>query len=193
MATTYKVKRKVFSLRERNRVRSKADAAKDQLEERNIGEKPETTHNTFHNSRHTTHLEHTRPRLTRNFSKKEEGDTRPEDVTIRIGHFANKKKLGELTDKQLKNIAAWNNKTDEQKKNVKKNSAIVIGSQAGVGALLGNSIAKNNKLKGTGIGAAVGAAVGAGFTAAGSKLHKKHAKAAEKVLENRSKKNKDKK
>lgn len=178
---------KQFSLRERNRVKEKTQGAKESLSERNLGEIPEREHNTFHSSRPTTHLEHTRTRLYRNFSKKEEKT--PEDVTIRIGHFANKKRLGDLTDKQLKNIAAWNNKTDEQKKNVKKNSAIIIGSQAGIGGLLGESFSKpGKKLKGAGIGAGIGTAVGAGFTLAGGKLHKKHAEAAEKVLENRSKK-----
>lgn len=63
----YKVKRKTFSLRERNRVRSKGDSAKDQLEERNLGESSVTEHNNFHSNRSLTHLRHVRDRVDRNF------------------------------------------------------------------------------------------------------------------------------
>lgn len=61
------VHRKEFSLRERNKIKRKGSAAKDQLEERNIGESPEIVPNNFHDSRHITHLDHVRPRITRNF------------------------------------------------------------------------------------------------------------------------------
>ena len=64
----YKVKRKTFSLRERNRVRSKGDSAKDQLEERNIEEYPITSPNDFHSDRSLTHLRHVRNRVNRNFN-----------------------------------------------------------------------------------------------------------------------------
>lgn len=61
------IKRRLFSLRERNRVLQKGSVQKDQLEERNLGKKPESDPNNFHDSRPTTHLIHTRKRLYRNF------------------------------------------------------------------------------------------------------------------------------
>lgn len=65
------LRNKQFSLRERNRVKEKASASKDQLEERNLGEKPEGNHNEFHQDRPNVHTSHSRTRLYRNFSKRE--------------------------------------------------------------------------------------------------------------------------
>lgn len=64
---------KSFSLRERNRIREKASAAKSLLDERNRGLEVETgeEHNTFHDTASKNHQAHTRPRLYRNFSKRE--------------------------------------------------------------------------------------------------------------------------
>lgn len=111
------------------------------------------------------------------FSKKD-----PEDVTIRLGNISNKQRLGDLDEKALKNIEAWNHPTKTQKKNINKNKMRVIIPSSALGGLIGYS--KNN-LKGGVKGALIGAGVGLGITIAGDKTHKRHANAAKKVLENR--------
>lgn len=117
----------------------------------------------------------------KNFSRKS-----PEDTTIRIGHIKNKQKLGDLSDKQLKNIARWDGGlTKKEKQNVKKTYAGVIVPSAIVGGLIGNSC---GGAKNTAIGSAIGTAVGTGIVAMGDRMHKKQAIAAKKVLENRKKK-----
>lgn len=64
---------KSFSLRERNKIKEKASAAKSLLDERNRGliEETKKEHNTFHDTASENHQAHTRPRLYRNFSKRE--------------------------------------------------------------------------------------------------------------------------
>lgn len=109
----------------------------------------------------------------------------PEETTIRIGRWDNKQKLGDLTDTQLKNIASWNHKTPTQKKNVRRNTASVIGSLGVASGLVGYS---KSGLKGAAIGSILGSGVGSGIVIGGDRLHKKQAKAAEEVLKHRKQK-----
>lgn len=116
----------------------------------------------------------------RNFSEN------PEDVTIRIGNINNKKKLGELTDRQLENIAKWNNLSKDEKKNVRINSAKVILPSTLVG--FGIGMANKGTNKSAAVGGLIGAGIGSGIVIGGDRLHKYHANAAEKVLEKRKRK-----
>ena len=106
----------------------------------------------------------------------------PEDVTIRIGTWDNKQKLGDLSDKQLRNIASWNHKSPKAKKNVRNNKISVIAPSSLVGGITGY---QTGGMKGAAIGTAVGAGIGGGIVLAADRLHKKQAKAAEEVLKKR--------
>lgn len=112
--------------------------------------------------------------------------TEPEDRTIRIGNFKNKKRFGDLSDKQLKNIAHWNELTKEEKKNVKKNEGRIIAGLTIPSSILGGYISKKSA-KGALIGGSLGAASGSIMAALGRKKHSKDAKAAEEVLKKRQK------
>lgn len=114
------------------------------------------------------------------------------EPTIRIGHWRNKKKFSELTDRQLKNIANY----EKGKKDLYKNHpkyvlwrdylkpTLVGGS---VGATIGAG--KGKLVKGAGIGALSGAAFSIIVNHSGNKLHLKHAEYARKELEKRNKNN----
>lgn len=95
------------------------------------------------------------------------------------------KEIGELSDKQLKNIAAYDNLTEDEKRNIIINTSkyaipLTIGS-----GIIGAGLSKNKK--GAVIGAALGGGSMAGMAISGHRLHKKQAKAAKKELEYRKK------
>ena len=112
--------------------------------------------------------------LSKLFSKKD-----PEDVTIRIGTYDNKQRLGDLSDKQLRGIAAYNHKSPRAKKNVRNNSLRVIIPFSAAGGITGHSI---SGLKGSVKGAVIGASIGGGIVFGADRMHRKHARAAEKIL-----------
>jgi preprotein translocase subunit Sec63 len=120
--------------------------------------------------------------LRKYFSKKEDYKN------VKVHLIGGTKNISELTDKQLKNVAAYDNLSEEEKKNVVKNIskfAIPISLEGGA---LGYLVSKNKKL-GAGLGAAVGATALTGLAISGHKLHKKQAKAAKKEIEYRNKLN----
>ena len=120
--------------------------------------------------------------LRKYFSKKEDYKN------VKVHLIGGTKKISELTDKQLKNIATYDNLSEKEKKSIVKNvSKFAIPMSLGGGAL-GYAVSKNKKL-GAGLGAATSATALAGMAISGHKLHKKQAKAAKKEIEYRNKLN----
>lgn len=118
--------------------------------------------------------------LRKLFTKKEDTDYKK----VKVYLVGGTKRISELSDKQLKNVAAYNNLSKEEKKNIVKNSIkFSIPISAG-GALIGADLSKNKKV-GAVIGASIGASTMAGMAISGHKLHKKQATAAEKEIEYR--------
>lgn len=116
------------------------------------------------------------------FSKKSNEDLGYKIIKVHL--VGGTKKISELSDKQLKNVAAYNNLSKEEKKNIVKNSTI-LGIPMSIGSgLIGAGISKNKKV-GAAIGASIGASTMAGMAISGHKLHKKQAAAAEKEIEYR--------
>jgi outer membrane lipoprotein SlyB len=115
------------------------------------------------------------------------------EPTIRIGHWNNKKKFSELTDKQLRNIANYENKSHPGYKKVIKDLATVGGiSGAAVKGFMAEDRILKNSVKGATIGTILGAGAGAALSYGGHKLHTKHVKYAKDELAKREKrKNKE--
>lgn len=106
------------------------------------------------------------------------------EPTVRIGHWRNKKKFSELTDKQLKNIANYEN---EKHPGYIRSIIPSIATGALMGATIGTSKGKVKK------GALVGAGLGALFEAGTTFLaHKHHMKQVRHAKEELSKRNNDK-
>ena len=115
------------------------------------------------------------------------------EPTIRIGRWNNKKKSSELTDKQLRNIANYENESHPGYKKVIKDLAIVGGiSGAAVKGIMAKDRILKNSIKGATIGTILGAGAGAALSYGGHKLHTKHVKYAKDELAKREKKNKEK-
>ena len=118
--------------------------------------------------------------LRKLFTKKEDTDYK----NVKVYLVGGTKRISELSDKQLKNVAAYNNLSKEEKKNIIKNSTIFGIPMSISGGLIGAGISKNKKV-GAVIGAGLGASTMAGMAISGHKLHKKQATAAEKEIEYR--------
>ena len=118
--------------------------------------------------------------LRKLFTKKEDTDYKK----VKVYLVGGTKRISELSDKQLKNVAAYNNLSKEEKKNIVKNSTILGIPMSISGGLIGAGISRNKKV-GAVIGASVGASTMAGMAISGHKLHKKQATAAEKEIEYR--------
>ena len=118
--------------------------------------------------------------LRRYFSKNNE--TNYKDVKVYL--IGGTKKISELTDKQLKNVAAYDNLSKREKKNIIKNSIKFGIPMSAGGALIGANLSKNKKV-GAVIGASIGASTMAGMAISGHKLHKRQATAAKKEIEYR--------
>ena len=115
------------------------------------------------------------------------------EPTIRIGHWNNKKKFSELTDKQLRNIANYENESHPGYKKVVKNLATVGGiSGTAIKGITAKDKILKNSIKGATIGTILGAGAGAVLSYGGHKLHTKHVKYAKDELAKREKrKNKE--
>lgn len=98
------------------------------------------------------------------------------------------KTVEELTDKQLKNIAHYNNLSKKEKENVIKNTARSAALLSIPSAATGAFIANKRTGKGALIGGGIGVATAIGMGISGHRLHKKQADAAEKELQKRKQK-----
>lgn len=101
------------------------------------------------------------------------------EPTIRIGSWENKRKISELSDKQLENIAKYRREQDNKKR--KRKFLLTSGiSSAALGAAAGG-----------GVGAVIGGALGLGgalsFNEHVSRRNERLAEAAKKELEKRRK------
>ena len=106
------------------------------------------------------------------------------EPTIRRGHWRNKKKFSELTDKQLRNIANY-----ENEKHPGYTRATLLSAATGgiTGTMLGAAMPKWKVGKSALIGTGIGTLYGLGISAAGHNLHTKQVKYAKKELAKRNK------
>lgn len=122
------------------------------------------------------------------FSKTD--DNIDNETYLGMGEEFDDSKFQRKSDKWLKERARYDGGlTDREKKNIRRNSAIITALTSTAGASLGLAMKKNPIKKGL-IGAGVGAATGAGLAAAGHFHHKSDARKARKELERREKKDK---
>lgn len=117
------------------------------------------------------------------------------EPTIRLGG-GSKKRFSELTDKQLENIAKYENQSHPGYKRAIGLSTLggaVSGACIGRGVTLAKERYLKNSVKGGLIGTAIGTTVGTGLAIGGHKLHTKQVKYAKEELARREKrKNREK-
>jgi len=119
----------------------------------------------------------------RNYSKPD-----PEK-SMTVGYIGNKVKFKDLSEKQLKNVATYEeqmkkkNSTKKGRRDTRVRSAIGAGSFIGLGGLTGAVVGKSGKA--TSIGLISGLATWELLKIAADKSHKKNAALAKKELERR--------
>lgn len=111
------------------------------------------------------------------------------EKSMTVGYIGNKVKFKDMTEKQLKNVATYEEQmkkkhsTEKGKRDTRVRSALGAGSFAGIGGMVGGVAGKS--MKSVSIGLISGLATWELLKIAADKNHKKNAELARKELERR--------